>query len=42
MLSFSMAHLAVIRLRVTQPDHRRPFRSPEGSGGAAACCRRSR
>src|SRR3712207_4540730 len=28
MLSFSMAHLAVIRLRVTQPEHRRPFRSP--------------
>ena len=28
MLSFSMAHLAVIRLRVTEPDRRRPFRSP--------------
>ena len=28
MLSFSMAHLAVIRLRVTQPGHRRPFVSP--------------
>jgi basic amino acid/polyamine antiporter, APA family len=30
MLSFSMAHLAVIRLRVSQPDHRRPYRSPGG------------
>ena len=30
MLSFSMAHLAVIRLRMTQPDHRRPYRSPGG------------
>jgi len=28
MLSFSMAHLAVIRLRVTDPEHRRPYRSP--------------
>jgi basic amino acid/polyamine antiporter, APA family len=28
MLSFSMAHLAVLRLRVTQPDHARPYRSP--------------
>jgi APA family basic amino acid/polyamine antiporter len=28
MLSFSMAHLAVLRLRVTQPDHERPYRSP--------------
>ena len=28
MLSFSMAHLAVIRLRVTQPDATRPYRSP--------------
>jgi basic amino acid/polyamine antiporter, APA family len=28
MLSFSMAHLAVIRLRQTQPDARRPYRSP--------------
>ena len=28
MLSFSMAHLAVIRLRVTEPDFRRPYRSP--------------
>ncbi|HWT95848.1 MAG TPA: universal stress protein [Solirubrobacteraceae bacterium] len=28
MLSFSMAHLAVIRLRVTAPDERRPYRSP--------------
>jgi APA family basic amino acid/polyamine antiporter len=28
MLSFSMAHLAVIRLRVTRPDERRPYRSP--------------
>jgi basic amino acid/polyamine antiporter, APA family len=28
MLSFSMAHLAVIRLRVTEPDQRRPYRSP--------------
>ena len=30
MLSFSMAHLALIRLRVTEPDHRRPYRSPGG------------
>jgi basic amino acid/polyamine antiporter, APA family len=28
MLSFSMAHLAVIRLRVSQPGARRPYRSP--------------
>ncbi|HEV2813774.1 MAG TPA: universal stress protein [Solirubrobacteraceae bacterium] len=28
MLSFSMAHVALIRLRVTDPDHRRPYRSP--------------
>jgi APA family basic amino acid/polyamine antiporter len=28
MLSFSMAHLALIRLRVTEPDHKRPYRSP--------------
>src|SRR3712207_2731362 len=28
MLSFSMAHLAVIRLRVSQPGHPRPYRSP--------------
>jgi APA family basic amino acid/polyamine antiporter len=28
MLSFSMAHLALIRLRVTVPDQPRPYRSP--------------
>src|SRR4051812_23313843 len=28
MLSFTIAHLAVIRLRVSQPDHRRPYRGP--------------
>ena len=28
MLSFSMAHLALIRLRVTEPDVPRPYRSP--------------
>ena len=28
MLSFSMAHLALLRLRVTQPDRERPYRSP--------------
>ena len=28
MLSFSMAHLALLRLRVTQPDVPRPYRSP--------------
>ncbi|HEV3002691.1 MAG TPA: universal stress protein [Solirubrobacteraceae bacterium] len=28
MLSFSMAHLAVIRLRASDPGHRRPYRSP--------------
>jgi APA family basic amino acid/polyamine antiporter len=28
MLSFSIAHAAVIRLRVTQPDRRRPYRGP--------------
>ena len=28
MLSFSMAHLAVLRLRVTQPAVERPYRSP--------------
>src|SRR5438105_8062072 len=28
MLSFTVAHLAVIRLRQTKPDARRPFRGP--------------
>ena len=28
MLSFSMAHFAVIRLRITDPEQRRPYRSP--------------
>ncbi len=28
MLSFSMAHLALIRLRFSEPGHRRPYRSP--------------
>ncbi len=28
MLSFSMAHLAVIKLRTSDPDHPRPYRSP--------------
>jgi basic amino acid/polyamine antiporter, APA family len=28
MLSFSMAHLSLIRLRVSAPDARRPYRSP--------------
>src|SRR5687768_13709456 len=28
MLSFSMAHLALLRLRVVHPDHERPYRSP--------------
>jgi basic amino acid/polyamine antiporter, APA family len=28
MLSFTIAHLAVIRLRLTQPDHERPYRGP--------------
>src|SRR5918994_1759382 len=28
MLSFSMAHLALLRLRVIQPDRERPYRSP--------------
>ena len=28
MLSFTIAHLAVIRLRVTQPEHERPYRGP--------------
>jgi APA family basic amino acid/polyamine antiporter len=28
MLSFSIAHAAVIRLRITQPDRRRPYRGP--------------
>jgi basic amino acid/polyamine antiporter, APA family len=28
MLSFSIAHLAVIRLRITRPDARRPYRGP--------------
>ena len=28
MLSFSMAHLAVIKLRFKDPGHRRPYRSP--------------
>ncbi|MEJ7824479.1 MAG: universal stress protein [Solirubrobacteraceae bacterium] len=28
MLSFSMAHLSLIRLRVSQPDLHRPYRSP--------------
>ena len=28
MLSFTMAHLALIRLRVKEPDVARPYRSP--------------
>ena len=28
MLSFTMAHLAVIRLRMTEPDHERPWKGP--------------
>jgi basic amino acid/polyamine antiporter, APA family len=28
MLSFTMAHLAVIALRVKEPDHERPYRAP--------------
>ena len=28
MLSFTMAHAAVIRLRITQPDHERPWKGP--------------
>ena len=28
MLSFTIAHLAVIRLRQTEPDHERPYRGP--------------
>ena len=28
MLSFTMAHVSVVRLRMTQPDHERPFRGP--------------
>src|SRR2546421_1793514 len=28
MLSFTMAHLSVIRLRVREPDHPRPYRGP--------------
>jgi APA family basic amino acid/polyamine antiporter len=28
MLSFTIAHAAVIRLRVKEPDHRRPYRGP--------------
>ena len=28
MLSFTIAHLAVIRLRVSEPDHVRPYRGP--------------
>jgi basic amino acid/polyamine antiporter, APA family len=28
MLSFTIAHLALIQLRRTQPDHERPFRAP--------------
>src|SRR5204862_4260512 len=28
MLSFTIAHLAVIRMRLADPDHRRPYRGP--------------
>ncbi|HZO35477.1 MAG TPA: amino acid permease [Solirubrobacteraceae bacterium] len=28
MLSFTIAHLAVVRLRITEPDHERPYRGP--------------
>jgi hypothetical protein len=42
MLSFSMAHLALIRLRVIAPDAPRPYRSPGTCGSAATTCRRSR
>jgi APA family basic amino acid/polyamine antiporter len=30
MLSFTMAHISLVRLRVTQPDTQRPWRSPGG------------
>ena len=38
MLSFTIAHLSVIRLRITQPDHVRPYRRP----GHAPHCRARR
>ena len=28
MLSFTIAHVAVVRLRIKQPDHERPYRGP--------------
>src|SRR6478672_10906608 len=28
MLSFTIAHISVIRLRITEPDHERPYRGP--------------
>jgi len=42
MLSFSMAHLAVLRLRVTRPDHARPYRSPGRIRVRGTSCPRSR
>ena len=44
MLSFSMAHLAVLRLRVTQPDRTGPTAAPGGSGARPrpAAVRRAR
>ena len=39
MLSFSMAHLSLIALRISQPDVRRPYRSPGRCDGAATSCR---
>ena len=39
MLSFSMAHLSLIRLRVTAPDARRPTAAQGGCACAATTCR---
>ena len=38
-LAITIAHLSIIRLRVKDPDRRRPFRIPMESPGAAPSCR---
>ena len=42
MLSFTIAHLSVIRLRIVEPDRERPYRGPGRSASPAASCRCSR
>ena len=41
-LAITIAHLSIIRLRITMPDKLRPFRSPGGWPGARPSCRSRR